>query len=259
MIRNFDHKFPLKSGVVAYVQDDRQRGDGYQLCDWIESRWSPPDHLYHFRAGGHVEAARLHQNAPFILGLDLRRFFDQVTRSKAHRALRQIGYSNTDAYKFASESTVSKSGRPGAYSLPFGFVQSMHLASLALHHSALGRAMVNVQRDGVNLSQYVDDLLLSANDADALVAARARLIRGADKAGFAFNDTKERGPANRIEAFNIHIGRGRLEVTNHRMADFRHTVREPPHEPALATIGYVRTVNVDQADDLAALRTAAGF
>lgn len=259
MIRNFDHKFPLKSGVVAYVQDPSQRNDGYKLCDWIEDRWTPPDHFYHFRSGGHVEAARLHQSASFILGLDLRRFFDQVTRSKAHRALRQIGYSNTDAYELACESTVTKDGKVGAYSLPFGFVQSMHLASLALHHSALGREMINVQRDGVSLSLYVDDLMLSGEDRDALMAGRDRLIAGAAKAGFTFNDAKERGPADRIEAFNIRIGRGGLEVAEHRMADFRHTVQERPEAPALATIAYVETVNVAQANHLAALRTAAGF
>jgi hypothetical protein len=256
---NFDHKFPLKAGVMVYVQDDAQKACGYDLCSWIERRWRAPRHFYHFRNGGHVAAARVHQSSPFILGLDLRRFFDQVTRTKIHRALRRLGYSNADAYEFACASTVTKDGKPGAYSLPFGFVQSMHLASLALHYSELGREMLRTRRAGVKLSSYVDDVLLSAGTPDLLIEARHRIFKCAEVAGFGFNDVKERGPADEIEAFNIRIGRGELRVTDRRMNEFRQTVLEAPDAPALATIAYVRTVNPAQADVLSALRKAAGF
>jgi len=258
-VRNFDHKFPLKAGVMVYVQDAAQQADGYNLIDWIEGRWRAPRHFYHFRNGGHVAAARIHQSAPFILGLDLRRFFDQVTRTKVHRALRRIGYSSADAYEFACESTVTKDGKPGAYSLPFGFVQSMHLASLALHYSELGREMVRTRRAGVKLSNYVDDVLLSADTPDVLIEACDRIFKCAEVAGFGFNPDKERGPADQIEAFNIRIGRGELRVAEGRLNEFRQTVLEPPDDPALATIAYVRTVNPTQADDLSDVRKTAGL
>lgn len=256
---NYDHKFPLKAGTMVYVQDAAQKAAGDDLCDWIEGRWRAPRHFYHFRRGGHVAAARLHQSAPFILGLDLRRFFDQVTRTKVHRALRRIGYSSADAYEFACESTVTKDGKPGAYSLPFGFVQSMHLASLALHYSELGRELIRARGAGIQLSSYVDDVLLSGDTPDALTEARDRIFKSADVAGFGFNAAKERGPADQIEAFNIRIGHGELRVVDRRLNEFRQTVLEPPDAPALATIAYVRTVNPAQADDLAAIRKAAGF
>lgn len=258
-MHNFDHKFLLSSGTVVYVQDDVSRTEGYRLCEWVDDRWRAPKHFFHFRPGGHVAAARKHQADAYVMGLDLRRFFDQVSRSKVHRALRRIGYANADAYDFACASTVVKDGRPGAFSLPFGFVQSMHLASLALHFSALGREMIAVRRDGVQLTTYVDDVLLSANDPDTLIGARDRLFASAEVAGYSFNADKERGPAEHIEAFNILIGGGGLRIAEHRMIDFRRTVREPEEARALATIGYVGTVNADQAIELAAVRTAAGF
>lgn len=258
-MRNFDHRFPLKSGVQIYVQDTASRRSGEKLCDWIDSRWRPPAHFYHFRNGGHVAAARLHQHSPNILGLDLRRFFDQVTRTKVHRALRRIGFSNADAYHLACEATVAKDGIPGAYSLPFGFVQSMHLASLALHYSALGRAMLAVRKTGVILSTYVDDVMLSVDDLDLLMEAQAALAVGAHAAGFSFNPEKTRGPADIVSAFNLWIGRNELRIVDNRLNEFRQTVMQPPQAPADATIAYVRTVNADQADDLAATRVAAGF
>jgi Reverse transcriptase (RNA-dependent DNA polymerase) len=258
-VYNYDHKFPLKIGTMVYVQDAAQKAAAEDLCDWIDGRWRAPRHFYHFRRGGHVAAARLHQSAPFILGLDLRRFFDQVTRTKVHRALRRLGYSSADAYEVACKSTVTKDNRPGAYSLPFGFVQSMHLASVALHYSELGREMLRVRRSGVRLSNYVDDVLLSGDTVEALMEARNRLFKSADVAGFGFNGAKERGPADQIEAFNVWIGRGELRVADRRLNDFRQTALEPPDAPALATIAYVRTVNEAQANELADIRKKAGL
>lgn len=243
---------------MVYVQDAAQKADGYKLVDWIDKRWRAPRYFYHFRDGGHIAAARIHQASPFILGLDLRRFFDQVTRTKVHRALRRIGYSSAVAYEFACESTVTKGGKSG-FSVPFGFVQSMHIASLALHYSELGREMIRTRQAGIKLSSYVDDVLLSADTPDVLIEARDRIFNCGQLAGFQFNRSKERGPAAQIEAFNIHIGRGNLRITDARLNEFRQTVLEPPDAPALATIAYVRTVNPAQADELSDVRKAAGF
>jgi hypothetical protein len=154
---------------------------------------------------------------------------------------------------------VTKDGAPGIYSLPFGFVQSMHLASLALHYSALGRAMLDVRRGGVAISVYVDDVLLSADDLGQLAEAQVQLLEGAETAGFAFNPAKTRGPANSVQAFNLRIGGGSMRVAESRLSEFRHTVLQPPQAAAEAVIAYVRTVNGDQADDLAAVRLAAGL
>lgn len=206
-----------------------------------------------------MAAARIHQHSPNILALDLRRFFDQVTRTKIHRALRRIGFSSADAYDLACEATVNKGEASGVYSLPFGFVQSMHLASLCLHYSALGRAMLAVREAGVTLSTYVDDILMSAEDSSLLMDAQAELEAGAHKAGFAFNPAKTRGPADNVSAFNIQIGRGELRIINNRLNEFRQTVMQPPQVPAEAIIAYVQTVNSSQGRDLAATRVAAGF
>jgi len=191
--------------------------------------------------------------------MDLRRFFDQVSRTKVHRALRAIRFSSADAYDLSCQATVMKDRALRPYSLPLGFVQSMHLASLALDRSALGRAIRGVIQSGVRVSVYVDDVILSADREDMLNAARECLEAGAQTASFAFHPDKCHGPADTVPAFNLRIGRRQLIVSNTRFAQFLDTVRRAPSSRAEAVIAYVATVNVAQARALAVARAAAGF
>jgi hypothetical protein len=70
---------------------------------------------------------------------DVRGFGDSVTRSKVHRALRRLDFGQAEAWAIAQASTVEVA--KGRYALPFGFVQSMVLASAVLDLSSLGRCL----------------------------------------------------------------------------------------------------------------------
>src|SRR3546814_19570388 len=96
----------------------------------------------------------------FRSSLDLRRFFDQIARTKVHRALKVTGLPHTDAWEMACDSTVDKRPPHRAFSLPFGFVQSPIVASVVLAQSALGGAIRRLSRDGMPIPVYVDHLPL---------------------------------------------------------------------------------------------------
>ncbi len=60
------------------------------------------------------------------------RFFHSVTRTKVHRSLRALSFTQVEALDYASESTVRLPGGPRRFVVPYGFVQSPLLTSLAL-------------------------------------------------------------------------------------------------------------------------------
>jgi hypothetical protein len=92
--------------------------------------------------------------------LDISGFFDCITRSKIYRALRSIGIDHREAWDIARGSTVEKTPRKGDFSLPYGFIQSPALASLALDRSALGcRMKVLARSNQTRLSCYAAELL----------------------------------------------------------------------------------------------------
>lgn len=159
MWRNYNHKFALPSGKIVYVPSQTARRDGANIVRWTRRRWHPPSWYYHFQRGGHVAALRAHMNSTRFLRLDIDHFFDHVTRTKIHRALRQVGFSHADALDFARRSTVEKTKGRSNFSLPYGFVQSTFLASLVLDKSGLGRYLRDLVASGTRVSVYVDDIL----------------------------------------------------------------------------------------------------
>jgi hypothetical protein len=141
----------------------------------ILRRWRVPHYFYHLRSGGHLAAVKAHLHNRCFSTLDISGFFDSVTRSKICRALPHIGIDRRKAWEIAQQSTVEK--MPGSFSLPYGFVQSPVLASLALDRSGLGRRIAVLARSNqVRLSCYVDDLVLSGVEECAVEDARLALI-----------------------------------------------------------------------------------
>src|SRR3546814_2308894 len=120
----------------------------------------------------------------FRSSLDLRRFFDQIARTKVHRALKVIGLPHTDAWEMACDSTVDKRPPHRAFSLPFGFVQSPIVASVVLAQSALGGAIRRLSRDGMTITVYVDDITLSGPNEHRVGEAIAALETAAALSGF---------------------------------------------------------------------------
>lgn len=158
--------------------------------------------------------------------------------------------SHSEAWDMVTQSTVKN--RMGSYSLPFGFVQSPILSSLALDRSALGRCLRSAKRRGVRLSVYVDDIIMSSPSEMALRGYLGELECAAEASGYVLNDNKRQLSALSVEAFNLLISHQYLKVTSERIKEFESVTRTADLARELAIVGYVGTVDQSQAGKLAA-------
>jgi hypothetical protein len=159
--------------------------------------------------------------------------------------------------EIAQQSTVMK--MPGNFSLPYGFVQSPVLASLALDRSALGRRIALLARSNrVRLSCYVDDVVLSAVEECAVESGRLALIEAARVSNFVLNSTKSQLPGPRVTVFNIVLSNGQMALTADRMHQFEKDLTDATPLAAAAILAYARSVNPSQADQLAAASSFDG-
>lgn len=252
MLDTCSHKFRTPEGLLIFVPTEKGRRAGEAIVRRVLGRWKPPPHFFHFKAGGHVAASRHHLGSAWFARLDIRAFFDSVTRSKLHRALRWLRFPQEEAWEIAVQSTVQKVPG-GRFSLPFGFVQSPVLASIALDRSALGTCFRSARRGGAKLSVYVDDVLASATAEAALQDYVEALGSAAARAGFELNGGKSQIGLPMVEAFNLLLSPSDLRVTPERMAEFEGVERTPGQVREAAIVGYVETVNPGQADALRAL------
>src|SRR5215831_18850796 len=178
MFGTYLHKFVLPNGHQVFVPSTSARKAGSVVRATIIRRWRVPHYFYHLRTGGHLAAAKAHLHNRCFSTLDISGFFDSVTRSKIYRALCNIKIDRRKAWKIAQQSTVKKMA--GSFSLPYGFVQSPILPSLALDRSALGRRIAALARSNhVRLSCYVDDVVFSGVEKCAVESARLELIEAA--------------------------------------------------------------------------------
>jgi Reverse transcriptase (RNA-dependent DNA polymerase) len=152
-----------------------------------------------------------------------------------------VGIDRRKAWDIARESTVEKT--TGSFSLPYGFVQSPALASLALDRSALGRQVKVLARSNhTRLSCYVDDLVLSGAEDDAVESGRLALIEAARLSNFVINTTKSQLPAPQITVFNIVLSNGEMALTRDRMHQFETDLIHASLSRAAAILAYARTV-----------------
>jgi hypothetical protein len=253
MPKLYEHKFALPNGSRVFVPTAESIELGEHLCGWVAKRWRPPSYYFHLMEGGHIAATRRHLNHRAFLRLDLETFYDRVTRTKVVRGLRSIGYRHRDALELATLSTVVKSPG-GPRSLPFGFVQSPLLATLALSISAVGRELARIEKTDVGVSVYMDDIILSAEDETPLNACLDSLEQASILSGFRFNERKKQGPSEAITAFNIWIRHRHMEITSERMSLFRQLMLEGNDAQAIGVLSYVEAINLTQANELRALR-----
>uniref|UniRef100_A0A183CN43 Reverse transcriptase domain-containing protein n=1 Tax=Globodera pallida TaxID=36090 RepID=A0A183CN43_GLOPA len=248
----YSHRFTLPNGVTVCIPSEKGRERGKEIAQDVADRWSPKGNYFHQLEGGHIAAARRHHASTVIAKLDLAKFYHQVGRSKVHRALKLIGMTQKDAWEAACDSTVERDPGLRNFSLPFGYVQSPILASIVLDYSALGTAIAQLNTGGCLVSAYVDDIIVSADDADTVNNAVDQLRAAAGVSGFAINEKKSEGPAADITAFNIHLGNGRMEITAKRMGEFEAATRDAYPERIMGILNYVNSVNAGQMEALAA-------
>lgn len=219
---------------------------GREIKRAIEARWDVPPNYYHLLPGGHVEALRIHTENTWFIHLDIKNFFGSINRSRITRCLKNLfGYSL--AREITNLSTVIHPNL-GGFILPFGFVQSPIIASICLYKSALGNCLKSLQKSGISVSVYVDDLIISANTLEAAVKALTYIKHSAERSGFELNHEKEEGPAPQITAFNIDLSTNRLAVEPKRLQAFSEEFLAATSEhQQRGIIGYVESVNTDQA------------
>lgn len=246
----YGHHFELKPGTRVYVPTHHGRARGAEIKRAVEARWNAPDNFFHLREGGHVAAARVHRNAPWVASVDLHRFYDQITRARVHRSLKRIRFSQADAWEMACDSTVDKQPPFRRFSVPFGFVQSPLIASLVLSHSALGAAIKRIRRMGAAISVYMDDITVSGETEAAVQTAYDELHEAAAAAGFSFNPTKIQSPGPKATNFNIEFGSGEMLVVPDRLDEFKQAFQTGSPYQKMGIFGYVWTVDQSQADEL---------
>lgn len=217
--KNYEHRFEVKPGRFVYVPTDDAARHGKALLRPILKRYKPSKVFYHIgRRGGHVAALRLHRTAAYFSRFDIQNFFGQIVRSRVCRALRSVGFGQKAAFDIAHCSVVVEDGRKV---LPYGFVQSPLLATLALQKSALGAELLRIAADSrFRLSVYMDDILISSNDRDALATVSAAVVSAAKVAGFPLSPNKLVAAQPQTEAFNCLLGHNQVILTEARLERF---------------------------------------
>ena len=249
MIPKWSSRFEIKPGAWVFVPTKETIKVGQEIKQNLEMRWKPPSNYYHLLSGGHVEALRAHAGNSWFVHLDIKDFFGSINRSRVTRCLKELfGYKQ--ARQIANASTVIHPNR-GNFILPFGFVQSPLIASICLYKSALGRCLRGLQKDGLTVSVYVDDLILSVNDLQVANAGLDAVKHAAERSGFRLNPDKEEGPAEKITAFNIDLSVKRLAIEQKRLAAFLEAFQtaENSHQQ-LGILGYVASVSPAQAEEI---------
>lgn len=255
MFGSYLHSFALENGRKVFVPSPQGRDAGDQIQRNLRARWRIPSYFYHLRRGGHIAAVGHHLHDHVFATLDISGFFDSVTRTKAYRALRGLGLDHEEAWEMACQSCVEKTHGKRDFSIPCGFPQSPLVASIALDRSALGRAMNRIVRSRhARLSCYVDDIIFSGREQEAVESARRELIVGARLSNFVFNAEKSQAPGPSVEVFNINLTHRSMSLTDERMRGFEEVVRTGQSTAATrAVLAYVRSVNTSQADQLETL------
>lgn len=244
------HRFELKPGRWVFQPSPEAKEIGAKIKKQVEGVWTAPDYYFHLRAGGHIRALQMHMEQKSFLHLDIQDFFGCVNRSRVTRCLTpQFGYTN--ARQMANDSTVRHPAQFGKFMLPYGFVQSPLLASLALSKSKLGSCLSKLRGDGYCISVYVDDIIISAGSDRALHACWPEIKRAAESGNFVLNQTKQQGPGTMVTAFNIELRHGSLSLQSRRFSEFKcaYGATTNLHEKD-GIFGYVKSVNPSQAANL---------
>jgi hypothetical protein len=239
-------RFELKPGKWVFVPTAYAVLEGKKVKRAIEKCWKPPSYYFHLKAGGHVEALRMHLAHESFIRIDIRDFFGSINRTRVTRCLKKI-FSYANARSYANASTVPDPNEKRLI-LPFGFVQSQIVAAVCLSESALGKYLDRLCLNKlVALTVYVDDIIVSTAEAGLLDQILKDIEAAAERSSFTLNTTKQEGPSACITAFNILLAKGKMEVEAKRLQQFTEAFTTATSESQRAGIkSYVTSVNTLQ-------------
>lgn len=237
------------SRKYIYIPTQESRELGKQIIKTIRNQWNPPNYFYHMKKGGHLSAIKAHTQYsnlhPRFSIFDISGFFGQVTRNKTLRVLKHFVPYET-AEKWAYLSTVKK---PFDHqrTLPYGFLQSGDIASLALDRSYLGNEFRKIsQEKNIKISVFVDDIILSSPDSDLLSFHSDNLLVAAKKSNFALKQEKTICNVDEIDVFNIHCNQDlSLDFLIPKFENFEKTLVNYSSDPRVVfgIVDYMLKVN----------------
>lgn len=246
------YSFELAPGKWIFVPDDATKNYGRELKQRIAATWRPPSNYVHLGSKGHVRALRASLQNRWFARIDIKGFYNSITKSRITRHLRGIFRDYEAARAAAVMSTVPNPDRTlhdsPKFVLPFGFVQSPILAALCLHRSKLGRTLNQLPKP-VRRCIYVDDILLSTEESrSTLDEAYEQVCSAAIESGFTLNEEKATPPSEQIQIFNINVASHEMCVSDARLEEFQRVLSDATDLSVVAGIlGYVRSVNPSQA------------
>ena len=247
------NKFELKPGCWVFVPNNESRRSGKLIKRKLEKSWKAPYYYAHLRKGGHVSALKKHLGNDLFFCADIDQFFNSINLSRVTRELKTVFKNYSDSRFMACESVVElPDSSERKFILPFGFIQSAIIASLCLNNSALGKYLNKLESNGFRVSVYMDDIIISTSL--PLVQAKAAFIKLQDKAvrsGFHLNTNKTFGPRETITAFNIHLSKGKIELTDDRLEEFKKSIVNTDNSAVIdGILGYANIVCSKQASIL---------
>lgn len=214
--QNYSYSY-LLAGKPVFAPSELGRRIGQDVKQRIERDCAFEHFFYHLRTGGHVAALHSHRQNEYFCKLDIENFFYSIGRNRVARCLKQAGILRATHY--AKWSCVKNPYCDPSYSLPYGFVQSPILATLAIANSTLGDTLRRLDAL-VHVSVYVDDIALSSNDLARLRDCFEELYGGLINAGFQTNDAKTVSPRSSMEVFNCSLKKNVTSVLPTRIEEF---------------------------------------
>jgi hypothetical protein len=243
------HKFEIKKDRWVYVPSKEMIHFGRYLHKFLRRKWKSPLYYYHMRDGGHVAAAKLHVSNKYFSLIDIRNFFDSTSQSRVTRELKTI-IPYEDARKVAKISTVrTPYGKEKKFAVPYGFPQSPILATLCLHNSYAGGVINRINKSGlVRVSVYMDDIILSGENAEIVQNEFNELCEALKKSRYEVNELKTQPVSEKISVFNLELSHDQLKVASKRMVQFIQAYAQSENEYERQGIAaYVYNVNPRQA------------
>jgi len=241
---NYIYRYEIKPSRYVYTQATASKVSGNLIIRQVLRRYSPHQIFYHLhRRGGHVAALRLHQRSAFFSRFDIVNFFGQVTRTRVARSLREIGFNHKRAFSIAWDSVVDEGGHKV---LPYGFRQSPLLATLALEHSNLGSALKNISNSGVNVSVYMDDILISSNNKSEIEAHSSSILDAAEASQFPLSKEKIAIATPYVQSFNCHIESSDITIIGDRMDKFVEDYRTKTANGQMAVEKYISAISASE-------------
>ena len=138
---------------------------------------------------------------------------------------------------------------PRRFALPYGFVQSPLLASIALDKRELGNCFRRLLSGSGTVSVYVDDIIVSANTKEDVAVALSDIRSAARKSRFPINEAKSRGPTTAMSAFNIAFDMHAMEITGERYEEMcREVLISGAGQVSQGILSYVLSVSTAQAE-----------